>query len=145
MLFVARRQFVDGGRQVREKPPGAFEGLFFGIDRFVDRAGAELDLVAAQLVLGELLTGMLDNRRPGDEQGRFVLQHYGIVGGRQVGRTDSRDRTQAESDPRYGCQCFDDQIPADAARQVGAAARFDRLDRAAAARAFDDTEQRKAQ
>src|SRR5207245_2878468 len=51
----ARRHLVDGRRQVRQETPHAGERLFFGVDGVVDGARLELDLPAAELVLGELL------------------------------------------------------------------------------------------
>src|SRR6185437_7450472 len=51
----ARRQLMDGGWQKGEKAPGTVECLGFARDHIVDRAGAGVDLAAAELLLGEIL------------------------------------------------------------------------------------------
>ncbi len=63
-----RWQLVDRRRQIRQEPPCASKGLRLRVDGVVDGARLQLDLPAAELVLAELLSQPLHDRRTGDEE-----------------------------------------------------------------------------
>lgn len=138
-----RRQLVHRGRQVRQEAPRAGEGLFLGVDGMIDRAGAGLDVGAAELLLREVLPQRLHHRRPRDEH-RGLPGHDRIVAGGKPRGTEPCDRAEAECDHRHARQVLRrEAIPAraaDAARQVRRALGLDGLDRTAAAGAFDDAD-----
>src|SRR6185436_10307032 len=141
----ARRHVVDRRREVREKAPRAREGFFLAVDGVVDGAGLELDLPAAELVLGELLAEALDHRRAGDEERREILHHDRVVRRGEVGGAEAGDRAEAERHARDRRHVAHDPLPAVDPRHIGAARRLDRLHGAAAAGALDQSDQRQAQ
>ena len=148
-VLGARRQIPDRRRQVGEEFARACEGFFLAVDGIVDRAGGDLHLVAAELLLGALLAEPVDHRRPGDEHRRRLLHHQRVVAGRQARRAEARHRAEAQRDDGDQPHVDRAQMQAgrrrDAAGQVGVALRLDGLDRAAAARAFDDADDRHAE
>ena len=141
----ARRQVVDRRRHVGEEAARAGEGLFFRVHRVVDAAGLERDLPAAELVLRQLLAEPLDHRRSRHEQRRLVLDHHRVVGGGQVGGAEPGHRAEAERHPRNDADVGHDPFPAVDGRHVGAPRRLDGLDRAAAAGAFHQANERESQ
>ena len=140
-LRPARGHFVDRRRQVREEPPRTRERLVLGVDRVVDGARAEMDLPAAQLVLGQLLPQALDDRRPGDEHRRLLLHHDRVVRRRQMRGAEAGDRAEPERDARDRAHVVDDPFPARGRGNVRASGRLDRLHGSATARPFDETDQ----
>ena len=145
----ARRQLPDRRRQIGEELARAFEGFFLRVDGIVDSAGGDLHLVAAELLLGALLAEPVDHRGAGDEHGRRLLHHQRVVAGRQARGAEACDRTETQRDDGDEAHVDRAQVQAgrhrDAARQIGVALRLDRLDRAAAARSFDDADDRHAE
>ncbi len=143
---AARRQVVDRRREVREKAPRALERLFLAVDGVVDGAGLELDLPAAELVLGELLAQALDHRRPGDEERGEVLHHDRVVRGGEVRGAEARRPSRGRA-PRAGsCAMLltthsQPSTPGTLARPVVSIV----LTEPAAARALDQADQRQAQ
>ena len=136
---------VDRGGQVGQEAARVGERLVLAVGRLVDRAGAQLDLPAAQLLLVVLLGAeAIHHRRPGDEHRRDLLHHHRVVRGREPRRAEARDRAEAQADRRHGAHVVDHHLPAAHARHVGAAGGLDGLDRAAAARALDHADQRHA-
>ena len=143
-----RRQLVDRRRQIGEETPGAGEGFLLGIDGMVDAAGAGLDVGAAEFLFCQVLTEPFHHRRAGDEH-RRRLGHDGIVAGGEPRRAKARDRAEPEADHRHA-RHVRRRVPvparaADAAGQIGRALGLDGLDRAAAAGAFDDADDRQAE
>ena len=143
----------DRRGQIGEEAPRAGERLLLGIDRVIDRAAARLDLPAAELEAVEMLRPVggqrVDDRRPGDEQRRGFLGHHRVVARRQARRAEPGHRAEPERDDRHEAhirrRVVIGQVRADPARQVGAPGGLDRLDRAAAARALDDADDRQPQ
>ncbi len=142
-----RRQVEHRRRQIGEETPGALERLLLGVDGIVDAAGAGLDVGAAKLGLAQILAEAFHHRRTGDEH-RGAFGHDRIMAGGQPRRAEARDRTEPERDHGHAGEVSGREPvrarAADAAGQVGRAARFDRLHRAAAARPFDHANDRQA-
>ena len=140
-----RRQFEHRRRQIGEKALGAGKGFFLGVDGMVDAAGAGLDVGAAEFPFCQILAEPFDHRRTRDEH-RRGLGHHGIMAGRQPRGAEAGDRAEPEADHRHAGH-VGDRVPvpagaADAAGQIGRAPGLDGLDRAAAAGAFDDADDR---
>src|SRR5215471_18799382 len=142
--LAAWSDLVDGGRHVGEEATGAREGFLLGVHRVVHRARLELDLPAAELVLGELLPEPLHDGWSRYEEGGELLDHDGIVRGGEMRGAEASHRAQAEGDARHGADVVDHRLPATDSGNVGAARGLDGLDRAAAARALDETDQGQA-
>ena len=94
----ARRQIPDRRRQIGQEFARACERLFLAVDGIVDRAGGDLHLVAAELLLGALLAEPVHHRRTGDEHRRVLLHHQRIVAGRQARGAKACDRAEAQRD-----------------------------------------------
>ena len=143
-----RRQVVDRTRQVGQEAAGGVERFLLGIHRVVHRAAAELDLPAAQLLLGARLAQPFHHRRAGDEHRRHLLHHDGVVAGGQPRRAQPGDRAEPQRHHRHDAHLVGDQVErgglGQAAGQVGAPGGLDRLDRAAAAGALDQPDDRHA-
>ena len=145
-LRPARRRVVDRRGQVGQEAARAGEGLVLAVDRLVDRAGAQLDLPAAQLLLVVLLGAeAVHHRRAGDEHRRDLLHHHRVVRGGEPRRAEARRPSRGPA-PTVGTvpMLLHHPFPAAHARHVGAAGGLDGLDRAAAARALDHADQRHA-
>ena len=98
----------------------------------------------------EVLADAGHHRRARHEHGRRGLGHDRVVAGRQPRRAEARHRAQAQRDHGNGAEVVGEILvvelgDAELARQVGAAGRLDGLDRAAAARALDDADDRQPQ
>ena len=111
----------------------------------IDAAGAGLDVGAAELLLCQVLAEPFHHRRPRDEH-RGVFRHDGIMRRRQPRRAEACNRAQPKTHHRHARQVRH-RVPiparaADAAGQIGRALGLDRLHRAAAAGAFDHTDDR---
>ena len=135
-------------RQIGEKAPRAGERLLLGIDGVVHRAASRLDLPAAEFLFAQVLTDPGHDRRSGNKH-RRGFRHHRIMTRRQPRRAETGDRTEPERDDRhYGHvrgHVVEAHRLADPARQIGAPLGFDRLDRSAAAGAFDDAHDRQAE
>lgn len=68
-----RRQFVNGRRQIREEAPYAGKGLLLGLDGMIHRAGAGLDVGAAEILLRQILPQPLHHWRARDEHRGFLV------------------------------------------------------------------------
>lgn len=88
----------------------------------------------------------IDHRRPGDEQRRGLLGHDRIMARRHARRAQPGDRAEPQRHDRHQaqvrCGVVVRQVRADPPGQIGAPCRLDRLDRAAAARALDNADDR---
>ena len=144
-----RRHVMDRARQIGQEPPGGVERLFLGIDRVIDGAAAQLDLPAAEFLLGARLAQPFDDRRAGDEDRGDFLHHDRVVRGDQARGAEAGDRAEAQADDRHLRHLVRDQVERGGLRQpagqVGASGGFDRLDRSAAAGAFDQPDDRHAE
>ena len=98
--------------------------------------------------LAQILAEALHHRRTGDEH-RGASGHDRIMAGGKPRRAEARDRTEPERHHGHARQVSGREPvrarAADAAGQIGRAARLDRLHRAAAARAFDHADDRQAE
>ena len=114
----------------------------------VDTAGAGLDVGAAELLLGEILTKPLHDRRTRDKH-RRVLGHDRIMAGREPRRAQPRDGAEAQAHHGHTGHVRRG-VPvragaADAAGQIGGSPGLDGLHRTAAAGTFDDADDRQTE
>ena len=144
-----RRHVVNRTRQIGQEPPRGLERVLLGVDRVIDGAAAHLDRPATEFLFGAGLAQALHHRRAGDEDGGDLLDHHGVMRRDQTGRAQTGDRAEAETDDRNLGHVVGDEVEggglAKPAREIGAAGGLDGLDRAAAARAFDQPDDRHAE
>ena len=143
--LAPRGHAVDRGGQVGQEAARALERLLLRLHRVIDGAGPALHLPAAELLLVERLADARDHRRSRHEHGGGRFRHDRVVAGRQPRRAEARHRAQPQGDDGHGAEVVGEILvaelgDAELARQIGAPRRLDGLDRAAAARAFDDAD-----
>ena len=142
-----RRRLPDVVRQVAEEAPELVERVVLVGGDVVDRARARLHPSAAELLLvGRLAhAGHRDDRRPGHEQLRRLLDDHREVRADDARGAEPRHRPERRGRDGHGRQVLHDQVEAGQRRHVREAHLLERLDAAAATRAVHEPDERKPQ
>lgn len=125
---AARRHLVHAARQVAQPTADLAEGVGLGLGKIVDAAAdADVDVIAAQLLLGDVVAQRrLHHRRPAGEDLAHAAHHHREVRQRCLDRRQSRDRAQYGRHDRHGLQQPNVVLaPAVAVGQIGAAQRLE--------------------
>ncbi len=140
---------MDRAGQVGQEPPSGFERLVLGIDGMVDGAAAQLDLPAAEFLLGAWFAQPFHHRRAGDEHRRDLLDHDRVMRRDQSRGAEAGDRPSPS--PTTGtCDIWlatrsNDVVSLSPPGRFARPGGFDGLDRSAAAGTFDQPDDRHAE